>query len=86
VILRNLSNLRILFSDFGINQQTISEWPSDASEVLRAANDRDWRASMDPLIKQRSGVSRHPHTPVGRWIPWKVTGVHPNRRAEFHID
>jgi len=51
---------------------------------VRAADDRDWRSNLDPLEKQDSEISRHPHASVGRGISWKVTGVHPNRRAEFH--
>ena len=40
--------------------------------------------NLDSLEKQGSEISRHPHASVGRGISWKVTGVHPNRPAEFH--
>ena len=57
---------------------------SDTSQVLRAADDRDWCSDLDPLEKHGGEISRHPHACVGRGISGKVTGVHPYRRAEFH--
>jgi hypothetical protein len=51
---------------------------------VRGADNRDWCSDLDPLEKQSSEIARHPHASVGRGISWKVTGVHPNCRAEFH--
>jgi len=61
----------------------IGSGPSDASQVVRAADGRHWRPNLDSLEKQRSEISRIPHASVGRGISW-VTGVHPNRSSEFH--
>ena len=62
----------------------IGSGPSDASQVVPAADDRHWRPNLDSLEKQRGEISRIPHASVGRGISWKVTGVHPNRWSEFH--
>jgi hypothetical protein len=51
---------------------------------MRAPEDRYPRSNVDLLEKHGSEVSRHPHAHVGSGIPWKVTCVHPNSRAEFH--
>jgi hypothetical protein len=58
---------------------------SDSSQVLRAAANRHRSSKMDPFEKPCPEVSRHPHAPVGRRIPWKKAGVHANRLAEFHV-
>ena len=58
---------------------------SDSSQVLRAAGDRHRSSKMDPFETPRREVSRHPHAPVRRGIPWKITGMHANCLAEFHV-
>jgi hypothetical protein len=52
---------------------------------VRAADDHDWSSNVDSLKKQGGKVSRHPHAPVGCGIAWKVTSMHTNRRAKFHV-
>ena len=52
---------------------------------MRAADDHEGSSNVDSLKKPGRKVSRHPHAPVGCGISWKVTSVHPNRRAEFHV-
>jgi len=39
---------------------------SDASQIVRAADDRDWCSNVDPPEKHGSEISRHPHASVGR--------------------
>ena len=55
-----------------------------AAHAMRAPDDRYPRSNVDLVEKHGSEVARHPHTPVGSGIPWKVTCVHPNCLAEFH--
>jgi hypothetical protein len=57
---------------------------ADTSQIVRATDDRDWSSDLNPLKKQSSEISRHPHASVGRRVSWEVSGVHPNCRAEFH--
>jgi hypothetical protein len=57
------------------------ECPSDPSQVVRAADDRDWRSNLGSLEKQGSEISRHPHASVKRGIRWKVTDAHSNRNS-----
>jgi hypothetical protein len=58
---------------------------SDSRQVLRAADYCHWSLKMDPFEKQCGDISRHPHAPVGRRIPWKITGMHANFLPEFHV-
>ena len=54
------------------------------SQIVRATDNRDWSSDLNPLKKQSSEISRHPHASVGRRVSWEVSGVHPDSRAEFH--
>jgi hypothetical protein len=54
------------------------------SQIVRATDNSDWRSDLNPLKKQSSEISRHPHASVGRRVPWEISGVHPDCRAEFH--
>ncbi len=59
---------------------SIGKWDgcSDSSQVLCATGNRYRSAKMDSFKKLCREVSRHAHAPVGRRIPWEVTGVHSN--------
>lgn len=58
---------------------------SDSRQIFRATGDSHGRSNMDALEELTGNVSRYPHTAVGRGMSWKVTTMHPNRRAEFHV-
>jgi hypothetical protein len=50
-----------------------------------AAYDHDWSSNLDPLKKLGGKIFRHPDAAVGCRIPWKVTSVHTDGLAEFHV-
>ena len=79
-------------SEFGtasVNKQSVSieKWDglSDAGQAVRAPDHRDRRSNVDLFEKHGSEVSRHPHAPVGCGIPGKITGMHADCLAEFHV-
>lgn len=57
---------------------------ADTSQIVGATDNSDWRSNVDLLKKLDSEISRHPHASVRRWVSWKVSSMHPDRRAEFH--
>jgi hypothetical protein len=57
----------------------------DASQIVGAAYDHDWSSNLDPLKKLGGKIFRHPDAAVGCRIPWKVTSVHTDGLAEFHV-
>src|SRR5260370_39228619 len=67
---------------------SIGKWDgrTDRSQVLRAALDRYPSSNIDPFEKPFREVSRHPHAAVGCRIPGKITGMHADRLAEFHVE
>jgi len=66
---------------------SIEKWDgrTDRSQVLRVAFDFYRSSNIDPFEKPFREVSRHPHAAVGGGIPRKITGMHANCLAEFHV-
>src|ERR1700704_4816767 len=58
---------------------------SNSRKIFRATGNSYHCSNMDALEELTGNVSRNPHTAVGGRISWKVTTMHPDHRAEFHV-